>query len=105
MTRAKNKTQHTPERMCAVCRNRFPKSRLTRFVRKGGGPENGPENRSAEQNDTDLKDGWEKGIPEAYTLDHYKKRPGRGVYVCDDPQCRKKFAKFRPPRKKSKGDS
>jgi hypothetical protein len=63
---------HQPERMCVVCRNRFPKEELTRYVR----PEdlNGPDSLPAP--------------------DPAMNRPGRGYYVCGQARCRERFPKM-----------
>jgi hypothetical protein len=61
-----------PERMCVVCRKRFPKRELLRYVRPGetDGPDAGP-------------------IPDpAMTW------PGRGYYVCGQARCRERFPKI-----------
>ncbi|MGV7003870.1 YlxR family protein [Desulfovibrio sp. QI0442] len=65
-----------PERMCVICRRRFPKADLDRHVLA------------------------EQGI---LTLDAEKTRPGRGWYVCSDPVCAAKFAKFRPGTRRKGG--
>ncbi len=58
-----------PVRMCVICRQRFPKSALSRFVLSGTG--------------TLASDA-------AHTM------PGRGWYVCGQESCRQKFARYRP---------
>ncbi|WP_207262464.1 DUF448 domain-containing protein [Desulfovibrio sp. Huiquan2017] len=63
---------HHPERMCVVCRERFPKEELTRFVP--------PE----ETNEPDFRP-----VP-----DPAMTRPGRGYYVCDQARCRERFPKM-----------
>lgn len=65
-----------PERMCVICRRRFPKADLDRHVLA------------------------EQGI---LTLDAEKTRLGRGWYVCSDPVCAAKFAKFRPGTRRKGG--
>ena len=53
-----------PVRMCVVCRRRMPKRELTRYVVT---PEGGSK------------------------VDEDGTRPGRGRYVCSDPQCIDRF--------------
>ena len=65
---------HIPERMCVVCRQRFPRKELRRFVFHEGKP----------------------------CFDEKQTLPGRGCYVCADPRCEQKFAKY-TPRAKHKG--
>ncbi|MBI9080999.1 MAG: DUF448 domain-containing protein [Pseudodesulfovibrio sp.] len=62
-----------PVRMCAVCRERFPKKELERYVC----PNNAME-------------------PEAiYPVpDPGQIKPGRGFYVCGQALCREKFPKM-----------
>lgn len=57
--------KHIPVRMCVVCRERRPKAELSRYVRS------------------------EKGQPPVF--DPESKMPGRGMYVCDREDCRKRF--------------
>jgi predicted RNA-binding protein YlxR (DUF448 family) len=57
---------HAPVRMCAACRQRFPKARLLRHTRSPLG-------------------NW---MP-----DDDQTRPGRGRYLCSDPGCRERFAR------------
>lgn len=58
-----------PERMCVICRRRFPKAALARHVLTPQG---------------------------ILIIDAEKTRPGRGWYLCSDPVCAAKFAKYRP---------
>ncbi|MBQ9536941.1 MAG: DUF448 domain-containing protein [Desulfovibrionaceae bacterium] len=60
--------QAVPIRMCVICRKRFPKDKLRRYVL------------SSEQ---------------VLILDANKTKPGRGWYVCSDQHCEQKFARFR----------
>ncbi|MBN2726051.1 YlxR family protein [Candidatus Mcinerneyibacteriota bacterium] len=53
--------KHKPVRRCVICRGSFLKEDLSRFVRQEG------------------------RLLEGRTL------PGRGLYLCDSPECRKKF--------------
>ena len=64
-----------PERMCVICRRRFPKAELARYVAGASG----------------------------MTFDEEKTMPGRGWYVCSDTGCRNRFAKFRPGVRRKKG--
>lgn len=73
-------TSHAPVRMCAACSGRFPKTELTRFVCPGPGAS-------------------------APVEDPAKTLPGRGLYLCSDPACRKRFASSRGWRRKCKGDA
>ncbi|MBG0790915.1 MAG: DUF448 domain-containing protein [Desulfovibrionaceae bacterium] len=61
----------SPERMCVVCRRRFPKEALERYVR----PANAQERDAAPVPDP------------AQTM------PGRGYYVCGQARCRERFPK------------
>lgn len=58
-----------PVRMCVICRRRYAKADLRRHVLT-------PE-----------------GI---LSIDKTHSSPGRGWYLCSDPACERKFAKFRP---------
>ncbi|MBQ4566916.1 MAG: YlxR family protein [Desulfovibrio sp.] len=58
-----------PERMCVICRRRQPKAALRRHVLTAQG---------------DLE------------YDAVQTRPGRGWYLCSDPACERKFARYRP---------
>ena len=71
---------HAPTRMCTVCSGRFPKTELTRFVCPGPGAD-------------------------APVEDPAQRLPGRGMYLCSAPQCRKRFATSRGWRRKCKGDA
>lgn len=72
---ADGETVTAPERMCVICRRRFPKAGLARYVADASG----------------------------MTFDEEKTMPGRGWYVCSDTECRKRFAKFRPGVRRKKG--
>lgn len=63
---------NSPERMCVVCRQRFPKEELERYVRPA---------------DATGRDSVPVHDPEQ-TL------PGRGYYVCGQAQCRERFPKM-----------
>ena len=69
-----------PVRMCVICRRRFAKPQLLRHVSAADGSAgNGLE------------------------ADARAVKPGRGWYVCDDPQCRSRFAGMKFRRKSHKG--
>ncbi|NDY58858.1 DUF448 domain-containing protein [Desulfovibrio sulfodismutans] len=71
--------KHVPVRMCVICRGRFPKAGLSRYVdrsRASGGPA------TAET------------APPHLVHDAKMRMDGRGHYVCDNPVCREKFKKF-----------
>ena len=63
---------HMPLRMCAICRQRFPKAQLLRHTRSEQGE-------------------WQ--------ADEKQRQAGRGVYLCPDPDCRKRFAAFKGGKK------
>ena len=70
---SKANVKHTPERTCVVCRQRFPKEELERYVC--------PEI---------LQELVENGpVP-----DPKKQLPGRGFYVCVQDRCREIFPKM-----------
>ena len=52
--------KHIPQRMCAICREQFPKRELIRLVRSAEG---------------------------VVSLDDTGKKPGRGLYVCKSQAC------------------
>lgn len=60
-------TPHVPMRTCVLCRRKLPKQELTRHVRDGSGQ---------------------------LICDPAQVLPGRGMYVCSDEACRKRFEKF-----------
>ncbi|MDR3358231.1 MAG: YlxR family protein [Desulfovibrio sp.] len=59
--------------MCVVCRGRFAKSALRRYVRSPRG---------------------------SMVFDPEKSAHGRGIYLCSDPCCGTKFVKYRPDAKR-----
>lgn len=59
--------KHIPERMCSCCRNTFSKNELIRVVKSG----------------------------DNFSVDRTHKAPGRGAYVCKNPECLKKLVKTR----------
>ena len=72
--------RHEPVRMCVACRQRFAKSLLQRHVLAAGGTAgNGLE------------------------ADESQVKPGRGWYLCEDPQCQARFAGMKFKRKSRKG--
>jgi predicted RNA-binding protein YlxR (DUF448 family) len=60
------KPRKTPMRMCVGCREMKPKKELLRVVKSPAGP---------------------------IAFDRVGKAPGRGAYVCPDPECLKKAQK------------
>jgi Predicted nucleic-acid-binding protein implicated in transcription termination len=58
---------HVPLRTCVLCRRKLPKRELARHVRDGSGQ---------------------------LICDPAQVLPGRGIYVCSDEACRKRFEKF-----------
>ena len=76
--------KHEPVRMCVVCRERFPKSELTRFV--------------CPETQRELAESGP--VP-----DPGKNKPGRGYYLCVQAECREAFPKrIIGLMKKRKGD-
>ncbi|MBP3730088.1 MAG: DUF448 domain-containing protein [Mailhella sp.] len=72
-----------PLRMCVVCRRRFFKPELLRHVMAGAG--------CAEGNGLEAD---EAGV-----------KPGRGWYVCRDPQCESRLKKMKFRRKTRNGST
>ena len=66
-----------PVRMCVICRERAPKATLTRYVRDAQGN---------------------------LQIDETQTHPGRGWYLCSNPGCAQRFAKYRPGTRR-KGES
>lgn len=66
-------TRHEPVRMCVVCRERFPKRELTRFV---------------------CPDTARQLAQEGPVADPGQTLPGRGYYICDQARCREIFPKM-----------
>lgn len=86
---------HQPERMCVICRRRFAKSQLLRHVLVPTAP-----NGSADGLvDGTRADAGKSGLE----ADEAQARPGRGWYLCSDPECREKFLKLGRVRRKRKG--
>ncbi|MDR2056309.1 MAG: YlxR family protein [Desulfovibrio sp.] len=65
--------QEGPLRMCVICRRRFSKNTLSRYVCSPLG---------------------------SMVFDPKKTAPGRGIYLCPDPRCGMKFVKYRPDAKR-----
>ena len=77
-------SSNEPVRMCVVCRQRFPKGELERFVCPAAAPD---------------------GEPECPVPDPEQTTPGRGYYVCVQARCRELFPKvMRGLMNKRKGD-
>ena len=74
--RERDATPHVPERICVICRERFAKAALSRHVKDEQGN---------------------------LIIDATKTRPGRGWYVCDRPECLKRFEKYRPNARRKGG--
>lgn len=85
---------HQPTRMCMICRRRFAKSQLLRHVLAPTVPA-GMDGPAEPEGGGEGKSGLE--------ADKAQVRPGRGWYVCSDPECRKKFLKLGRVRRKRKG--
>ncbi len=71
---------HVPIRTCVICRGKFPKAELNRFVCP---PESGPQ--------------------AALTPDPEQRFSGRGFYLCTEEPCGKRFARYGGWRAKCKG--
>lgn len=56
---SETRAKHVPERTCAACRQKRPQAECLRFTRTG--------------------EGW--------VIQTGKKRTGRGVYLCNTPEC------------------
>lgn len=67
-----------PMRMCAGCNEMKPKRELVRIVKA---PEKLDENGAQ--------------LPRPIELDATGKKPGRGAYICRDPECLRKARKAR----------
>ncbi len=70
-----------PIRMCCLCKKRYVKKELTRYVFPKYENENG----------------------KALALDLTKTMEGRGYYICMSPECQQKFNKNYFERRKRKG--
>lgn len=77
--------KRVPIRSCVICRTRLPKHELKRHVcPEPGAMRNTP--------------GMAPLVP-----DMEQRMPGRGFYVCNDPQCCEKGTRFQGWRRKCKG--
>lgn len=65
-----------PVRTCCICRRRLPKAELLRHVRS------------------------ENGNEPKLVADPKGRMPGRGLYVCDQAECRERFLRYGDRRKK-----
>ncbi|MCQ2443940.1 MAG: DUF448 domain-containing protein [Mailhella sp.] len=70
--------KHEPARMCVICRQRFSRNALSRFVAASG---------DAARTGNGLE------------ADPKRVKPGRGWYVCDSPECVAKFSERRFKRR------
>lgn len=68
----------TPMRMCTGCGEMKPKRELVRIVK------------APERTDEDGNE-----LPRPIELDQTGKKPGRGAYICRDPECLRKARKAR----------
>lgn len=73
MSAANAKPKKIPMRMCTGCGEMKPKKELVRVV----------------------KAPQQEGAPAEISLDLSGKKPGRGAYLCHDPECLKKARKAR----------
>jgi len=67
----KKQKTHKPERMCVICRRRFLKKELNRYV---------------------IRFKHDKAMLDP---DPEQQLAGRGFYLCQDPDCQKRFPKFK----------
>lgn len=72
------RTRKVPMRMCLGCNEMKPKKELVRVVRA---PEKTDESGSP--------------LPQEISLDFTGKKPGRGAYICKNPECLKAARKSR----------
>lgn len=70
------KYKHIPQRMCVICRRRYAKTDLERYVLSEDGN---------------------------LMVDKKKIMPGRGWHLCAEAACRANFSKFRPKKRASGG--
>ena len=64
----KNNKGHVPVRTCVACRSKKPKKELIRLVL-----------------DRDNR----------VVIDEYRKKEGRGIYLCNEISCREKFLRYK----------
>ncbi len=76
------KEKHVPQRMCVICRNKFAKNSIMRYVFPRENEEQYGGKLEADINQT---------------------KPGRGWYVCSSEECQRKFAQKGSVRRKRKG--
>ncbi|MDQ7833877.1 MAG: YlxR family protein [Humidesulfovibrio sp.] len=67
--------------MCCICRQRLPQDQLLRHVRA-------------------VKASEEQEAGNGFVPDPRRRMPGRGLYVCDRPECRERFLRRGDGRKK-----
>ena len=70
-----------PVRMCCICRRRLPQAQLLRHVRAA-------------------KAGEEQEAGKGFVPDPRRRMPGKGLYVCDQAECRERFLRRGDGRKK-----
>lgn len=76
------KEKHVPQRMCMICRNKFAKKDIIRYV-------------FSREN--------EEQYGRKLEVDTAQTKPGRGYYVCSSEQCQLKFTQKGSVRRKCKG--
>ncbi|WP_320169044.1 DUF448 domain-containing protein [Maridesulfovibrio sp.] len=79
MTGKDSSDKHVPTRSCVICRQRFAKEELFRFVAGKGAS-------------------GDELVP-----DDAKDMQGRGYYVCGNEKCLERLKFFRPRKKKFRG--
>ncbi|MDO9630515.1 MAG: YlxR family protein [Humidesulfovibrio sp.] len=67
--------------MCCICRRRLPQAQLLRHVRAA---------KAGEEQETGM----------GFVPDPRRRMPGRGLYVCDQAECRERFLRRGDGRKK-----
>jgi predicted RNA-binding protein YlxR (DUF448 family) len=70
-----------PVRMCCICRRRLPQAQLLRHVRA---------EKAGEEQETGMR----------LVPDPRRRMPGKGLYVCDQAECRERFLRRGDGRKK-----
>ncbi len=78
-----NLLEYTPTRSCVVCRTKFSKHELTRYII------------STSTNDSN-------SVKNNVVLDLKKNMKGRGYYLCNQDSCHEKFHKLRLKKNRSK---
>lgn len=79
------KKAHVPVRSCVICRTRCSKQELNRYVCRP---------QSSDGGDVEAQ---------RLILDPEQSKPGRGFYLCAEPQCQSKFLQYQGWRRKCKG--